>query len=87
VVAAPSTTVDPTAPHGDAIDIEQRGAAEVVELTGSLVAPETSPAHNPAFDVTPARLISAIVTEHGVVEPEPGLSLEAMLFKSGNASP
>jgi methylthioribose-1-phosphate isomerase len=87
VVAAPSTTVDPTAPHGDALDIEQRGAAEVVELTGSLVAPETSPAHNPAFDVTPARLISAIVTEHGVVEPEPGLSLEATLFNSGNASP
>lgn len=79
VVAAPSTTVDPTTSSGDLIEIELRDAAEVVALTGSFVAPEASPAHNPAFDVTPARLISAIVTEHGVAEPHPGLSLAAML--------
>ncbi|WTW94005.1 S-methyl-5-thioribose-1-phosphate isomerase [Streptomycetaceae bacterium NBC_01309] len=69
VVAAPQTTFDPATPHGDAIEIEERPEAEVLEWGGIRVAPEASRAFNPAFDVTPARLISAIVSELGVTEP------------------
>ena len=54
---------------GAGIPIEQRGAAEVLEPMGVRVAPEGAEAFNPAFDVTPARLIRAIITEHGVIEP------------------
>jgi methylthioribose-1-phosphate isomerase len=69
VVAAPSSTIDLDAPGGDAIPIELRSASEVLELNGVRVAPENTQVYNPAFDVTPARLISAIVTELGVVRP------------------
>ncbi|MEU8132756.1 S-methyl-5-thioribose-1-phosphate isomerase [Streptodolium elevatio] len=69
VVAAPQTTFDPATPHGDAIEIEERPESEVLEWGGVRVAPEGSRAFNPAFDVTPARLISAIVSERGVTEP------------------
>jgi len=58
-VAAPSSTVDFGLPDGDAIPIEQRDPAEITERF---------PARNPAFDVTPAELITAVVTEHGVHE-------------------
>lgn len=71
VVAAPRTTFDPATPHGGAIEIEERPEAEVLEWGGIRVAPEGSRAFNPAFDVTPARLISAIVSEEGVTEPRP----------------
>jgi methylthioribose-1-phosphate isomerase len=69
VVAAPVTTIDPATPDGAAIAVEQRDAAEVVELAGRLLAPAGSDAYNPAFDVTPPSLISAIVTEKGVLSP------------------
>ncbi len=69
VVAAPSSTIDLDAPDGDAIPIELRSASEVLEINGMRVAPENTQAYNPAFDVTPAHLISAIVTELGVVRP------------------
>ena len=69
IVAAPSSTIDLDSPDGDAIPIEQRSASEVLEINGALVAPENTQAYNPAFDVTPASLISAIVTELGVVRP------------------
>jgi methylthioribose-1-phosphate isomerase len=68
VVAAPESTVDLRTATGAEIEIEMRGDAEVLTFAGTLVAPATSRAHNPAFDVTPARLISAIVTEEGVLE-------------------
>jgi len=70
VVAAPSSTIDLDAPDGDAIPIELRAASEVLELNGARVAPEDTQVYNPAFDVTPAGLISAIVTELGVVHPD-----------------
>lgn len=70
VVAAPLTTVDPATASGDGIEIEMRDAAEVVTLGGSVIAPAGAHGFNPAFDVTPARLIDAIVTELGVVEPD-----------------
>jgi methylthioribose-1-phosphate isomerase len=69
VVAAPSSTIDLDAPDGEAIPIELRSASEVLEINGMRVAPENTQAYNPAFDVTPAHLISAIVTELGVVRP------------------
>ncbi len=69
VVAAPFSTVDLATATGDLIHIEERDAAEVLELGSVRTAPETATAFNPAFDVTPHDLISAIVTERGVVEP------------------
>jgi methylthioribose-1-phosphate isomerase len=72
VVAAPESTVDVATPSGDEIRIEMRGDEEVVNWGGVRTAPEGTRAHNPAFDVTPARLIAAIVTERRVVEPSRG---------------
>ncbi|AXI77799.1 S-methyl-5-thioribose-1-phosphate isomerase [Peterkaempfera bronchialis] len=69
VVVAPSTTVDPDTADGEAIVVEQRAAHEVAEFAGVQVAPPGATAYNPAFDVTPPGLISAIVTEKGVVSP------------------
>jgi methylthioribose-1-phosphate isomerase len=68
-VAAPFSTIDPAIPDGRAIPIEERDAREVRELAGHRIVPATSPARNPAFDVTPAALITAIVTERGVFRP------------------
>jgi methylthioribose-1-phosphate isomerase len=65
-VAAPFSTIDPGIPDGRSIVIEERPAAEVREVAGRATAPPESPVHNPAFDVTPAGLITAIVTERGV---------------------
>jgi len=70
VVAAPSTTVDPATASGEGIEIEMRPSAEVVTFASSATAPAGARVFNPAFDVTPARLIGAIVTEFGVVEPD-----------------
>jgi methylthioribose-1-phosphate isomerase len=68
-VAAPCSTIDPSIPTGDAIVIEERAAAEVRGVGDRQTAPAASPVFNPAFDVTPAELITAIVTERGVVRP------------------
>jgi methylthioribose-1-phosphate isomerase len=69
VVAGPTSTVDPDCPSGEHITIEQRDLEEVRRVgTTALTMPGT-PARNPAFDVTPANLITALVTERGVVEP------------------
>lgn len=65
-VAAPISTLDLTLASGDAIPIEQRAAAEVTHVFGTRVAPAGTEVQNPAFDVTPARYVSAIVTERGV---------------------
>jgi methylthioribose-1-phosphate isomerase len=65
-VAAPSSTIDPSLPSGAGIPIEERDAAEVRRVGAQSTAPEASPVFNPAFDVTPATLISAIITERGV---------------------
>jgi methylthioribose-1-phosphate isomerase len=65
-VAAPISTLDLSLPSGDAIPIEQRAASEVTHVFGQRVAPPRAVAVNPAFDVTPARYISAIITENGI---------------------
>jgi methylthioribose-1-phosphate isomerase len=68
-VAAPCSTIDPSIPSGASIVIEERDAAEVRGVAGRQTAPAASPVFNPAFDVTPAELITAIITERGVVRP------------------
>ena len=72
VVAAPLTTVDRHTASGASIEIELRDGGEVVSWSGRATAPRSTRGFNPAFDVTPARLISAIVTEAGAVEPGSG---------------
>src|SRR6185437_2236142 len=69
VVAAPVSTVDLDTPDGAAIPVEQRPAGEVVNVAGRAIAPEATSAYNPAFDVTPPWLVTAIVTERGVIQP------------------
>ena len=67
MVVAPTTTVDMNIASGEDIDIEQRPAEEVLSIGGKRLAAEGAEAWNPAFDVTPAELVDAIVTEEGVV--------------------
>src|SRR5262249_50967857 len=68
-VAAPSSTFDLSLSSGDGIPIEQRHPREVTHGFGRQTAPEGVKTYNPAFDVTPAGLITGIVTEKGVVRP------------------
>jgi methylthioribose-1-phosphate isomerase len=75
VVVAPTTTIDLATPDGAAIEVEQRPGQEVTESAGRPVAPLGSQAYNPAFDVTPPALVTALVTEKGVVSP---LTTEAL---------
>lgn len=78
-VAAPSSTVDFGRATGDAIPIEQRDPSEVTTLAGVPVAPEGVAAAHPAFDVTPHELVTAIITERGVVSPPFGENLRRTL--------
>ena len=64
VVVAPESTVDEDLPTGDGIVIEERDADEVTTFAGTRTAPEGTAVFNPAFDVTPIDLITAVVTEH-----------------------
>ncbi len=66
-VAAPFNTIDPATASGDLIPIEQRAAREVTHVNGVQVTPDGVRIENPAFDVTPAKYISAIITERGVL--------------------
>ncbi len=68
-VAAPVATFDPDTPDGNAIPIEERGRAEVAQLGGNELVPADVPVRHPAFDVTPARLVSAWVTDRGLLRP------------------
>jgi methylthioribose-1-phosphate isomerase len=83
VVAGPTSTIDAATPDGDAIAIEERGAEEVVTFGGMTVAPAGTPVINPAFDVTPAALITALVTERGVASPVDAASVAALLAAGG----
>ncbi|MFH9298000.1 S-methyl-5-thioribose-1-phosphate isomerase [Streptomyces sp. NPDC017520] len=93
IVVAPTTTVDLETPDGTSIIVEQRPGREVTELTswqgvsadgggGMVVAPLGAPAYNPAFDVTPPELITAIVTEEGAVSPVTGAGLAELCARS-----
>ncbi len=69
VVVAPVSTVDLRTRGGSQIDIEQRPADEVTQLAGQPITPVGTAAYNPAFDVTPPELVTAIVTERGIIQP------------------
>jgi methylthioribose-1-phosphate isomerase len=75
LVCAPTSSVDLAMPDGSTIVIEERKAEEVLEIRGVRIAPPGTQVRNPAFDVTPAELISGIITEEGVIRApfEPGL--------------
>ena len=68
-IAAPSSTFDHSLATGDTIPIEARAAAEITHGFGKATAPENVSVYNPAFDVTPAELIAAIITELGIIQP------------------
>jgi methylthioribose-1-phosphate isomerase len=78
-VAAPISTLDLTLASGDSIPIEQRAAAEVTHVFGTQVAPSGTLVQNPAFDVTPARYVSAIITERGVARAPYEASLSDLI--------
>ncbi len=80
-VAAPISTLDLKIPDGDHIPIEQRGAAEVTHVFGTRIAPEGTEVQNPAFDVTPNRYVTAIITEKGVARAPYGESLSELAAK------
>ncbi|MGA1823952.1 MAG: S-methyl-5-thioribose-1-phosphate isomerase [bacterium] len=86
-IAAPLSSIDFTCPTGDNIPIEERSPQEVLsmfgwtdsgKLTRVRIAPEKSTARNPAFDVTPARYITGIITERGIVKPGDLCSLQSL---------
>ncbi|MEV5491886.1 S-methyl-5-thioribose-1-phosphate isomerase [Streptomyces bobili] len=97
IVVAPVTTVDPDTPDGASIEVEQRPGFEVTEMAapqapvsgaggGIPVAPLGTQAYNPAFDVTPPELVTAIVTEEGVVSPVTAGGLAELCARSGRAA-
>jgi len=78
VAAGPSSSIDTSLPHGDAIEIEERAADEVRSAAGSLLTVPGTPVRNPAFDVTPAALVWALITERGVAQPVDAASVTAI---------
>lgn len=78
-VAAPTSTIDLSRASGDEIPIEERRPEEVTHFGGVLIAPERVGVANPAFDVTPARYVTAIITERGVMHPPYKDKLRALL--------
>lgn len=80
-VVAPSSTVDLATPSGSRIPIEERSEREVLEVRGMRLTPSGARARHPAFDVTPARLITALVTDRGVVKPPSRSRLKKVLSK------
>jgi methylthioribose-1-phosphate isomerase len=86
-VAAPTSTVDLSLATGAAIPIEERSAEEVTHVAGRRVAPAGVAVANPAFDVTPARYVTAIITEEGVLRPpyEPALAAAVRRAETGEA--
>lgn len=68
-VAAPVSTIDAALPTGDQIPIEERAPGEITSIAGIAIAPDGFPVANPAFDVTPAELVTALITDQGVLYP------------------
>jgi methylthioribose-1-phosphate isomerase len=79
---APTSTIDLSIPSGEHIPIEERDATEVSHIEGIPIAPEGFPVYNPAFDVTPHRLITGIVTEKGIVYPPFDINLRRIVEDS-----
>lgn len=85
-VAAPLSTIDLSTPQGDDIVIEERAVGEVLEIGGTRIAPEGTPVRNPAFDVTPAKYVTAIITEGGIAYPPYRESLLTCLGRVSRAA-
>jgi methylthioribose-1-phosphate isomerase len=85
-VAAPVSTFDLTLASGDLIPIEQRAASEVTHMFGVPVAPENIAVQNPAFDITPARYVTAIICERGVARPPYNESLAALVGRTARVT-
>jgi methylthioribose-1-phosphate isomerase len=79
VVAGPTSTIDASIAGGDEIVIEERSAEEVRHAGGALLTAGDTPCRNPAFDVTPAELVTALVTERGIAAPPTRESIAALL--------
>ncbi|MEU7056404.1 S-methyl-5-thioribose-1-phosphate isomerase [Streptomyces sp. NPDC046197] len=97
IVVAPSTTLDPETPDGTSIEVEQRPGYEVTEIItpqapvrgaggGIPVAPLGTQAYNPAFDVTPPELVTAIVTEEGAISPVTAQALADLSARARHAT-
>ena len=86
-VAAPLSSVDLDCPSGEMIPIEQRAQDEVTSFAGKRVAPAGVAAFNPAFDVTPAELVTAIITERGIARPPYTQSLAALKHAAADSKP
>ena len=82
-VACPTTTIDMALEHGDLIEIEERGAREVTHVGDAQITPDDVEVANPAFDVTPAKYVTAIITEKGVVYPPFKENLEKIMRGAG----
>jgi methylthioribose-1-phosphate isomerase len=82
-VAAPATTFDLSIATGAQIPIEQRATEEIASGFGARTAPEGAAVYNPAFDVTPAELVAAIITDRGVVRPVTSAAISATLAPAG----
>jgi methylthioribose-1-phosphate isomerase len=78
-VAAPVSTIDLALTSGAEIPIEERSSREVTEMAGSRIAPEGVTAAHPAFDVTPARLVTAIITDRGILRAPYEAALAAVV--------
>lgn len=86
-VVGPTTTIDLETPTGDEIVIEERDSHEITHINGQSIAPRGAQVYNPAFDVTPAQYISAIITERGVCRPPYSISLPAVIQHARDVSP
>ena len=82
IVAGPLSTIDGAIESGDQIEIEERDADEVRRAGGVLVTLPATPVRNPAFDVTPAQLVTALVTERGIAQPPTRASIAALIGQS-----
>ena len=82
-VAAPTTTLDLACPDGAAIPIEERSPSEVLTFSGHAIAPAGVGARHVAFDVTPARYVTAIVTDQGICRPPYSESLSLAVKSAG----
>ncbi len=78
-VAAPLSTVDFTLENGDLIPIEERDPSEVYQVGNTILCPDGVDYYNPAFDVTPANLITGIITEQKTVKPQELVTLKPEL--------
>ncbi len=86
-VALPLSTVDMQLPHGGLIPIEERDAREITHGFGRQTAPEGVKVYNPAFDVTPGYLVTALITDQGIIRPPYEVSLREVMEEAGLVSP